>query len=73
MVRRNPALDAVLRELAGVGIKPTVVQNGHFKVRWTHGGHDRTCVVSLTPSDWRAPMQARCLVRRRLRADGVAL
>jgi hypothetical protein len=72
-VRRNPVVDAVLYELEAVGIKPTVLQNGHLKVRWSHAGHPRTCIVSGSPSDWRAPIQARAVVRRQLRADGVAL
>ncbi len=72
-MRRNSVLDAVLRELAAAGVKPTVVQNRHIKVRWSHAGHERTCMVSGSPSDWRAPLNARAWIRRQLRAEGVAL
>jgi hypothetical protein len=70
-VRRNPVLDVVLDELAAAGIKPTVRQNGHIKVRWMHGGEQRTCVVPVSPSDSRAPLHARAWVRRQLRTDGI--
>jgi hypothetical protein len=37
-----------------------VVQNGHLKVRWSHAGHPRTCIVSGSPSDWRADPGTGC-------------
>ncbi|MPZ41785.1 MAG: hypothetical protein GEU95_27855 [Rhizobiales bacterium] len=71
MIKRSATLDAILRELEAAGVKPTVVQNGHLKVRWQCGGKERSVTTSVSPSDWRAPRKARSFVRRMLRQDGV--
>jgi hypothetical protein len=65
--RRNAALAAVLTELSAVGVRPTdIVQNGHLKLRWSHQGRAHVTVIPASPSDWRAALNARALVRRQL-------
>jgi hypothetical protein len=70
-MRRHPTLDIVLGELAAVNIKPTVIRNGHFKVRWSHAGHQRTCVVASSSASRHAPRDACACVRRQPRMDGL--
>lgn len=67
----NECLDVTLAELRAVGIEPTVEHGGkHIILRWTHGNAERHCVVSVTSSDRRAPLNSRGYIRRVLREDG---
>lgn len=68
-MRRNPCIDAIVSELDAAGI-PCKIKQGrkHVKIVWDGGR--RFYFTSLTPSDWRAPIQARAGVRRMLRMDG---
>jgi len=71
---RNRCLAAVLEELAKAGIRHPEVTNGgkHLQIRWTTAtGLRRTYTLPSSPSDWRAPENARHDVRRLLRADGM--
>jgi hypothetical protein len=71
-VRRNPALEAIVRELRAAGIKPSVEEGGkHLLVRWlAHNGRRLTLTVSRSGSrEWRAPRNAGASVRRALRQD----
>ena len=71
---RNPCLTAVLEELATAGIRRPEIANGgkHMQVRWTTAsGQRRSYTLPNSPSDWRAPENARHGVRRVLRADGM--
>jgi len=70
---RNEVLDAVLDELRLAGVKGTVGGNGrHQKIWWEGaGGQPRIYVAPSTPSDQRAPANARSEVRRILRSDGM--
>jgi hypothetical protein len=74
MIMRNPCLAAALEELAKAGIRhPEVITSGkHLQLRWmTATEQPRMLTVPSTPSDWRAPENARNNVRRILRADGM--
>jgi hypothetical protein len=65
-VRKCPTAMAVIAELSRHGIRDYTVKQhngGHLKIRWDQ----QTVVVSATPSDHRAAMNNRALVRRILR------
>jgi hypothetical protein len=64
--RRNIALQAVLGELAAVGIRPEIYQGKHLKLRWVSGGRAFTTILPVTSSDWRASRNATAFVRRQL-------
>src|SRR5262245_34257705 len=68
---RNEDLDAVLGELAEVGIRDVTVAHGskHLQVRWTHNGEPRFQSVAVSPSDWRSVRNARAEIRRQLKLD----
>jgi len=72
MVRRNECLQAVQDELARAGIKPHSIEHtgsGHIRVRWRANGRDQCVTMPVTPSDRRAPHNARAEVRRKLRNE----
>jgi hypothetical protein len=53
------------------GFTPTVSNGGkHFKVRWFDHGRRFTLIISRTPSDQRARLRSRTILRRLLRANG---
>src|SRR5262245_40470040 len=60
-MRRNPALDAALSELAAYGIKPEVLnRKKHLMLVWTWRGRMDRTVVHRTPStDWHAGINKR--------------
>lgn len=61
-------LDATKRELLEAGIAFRVEDTGkHYKVRFRVNGRGCTIVCSRTSSDRRAGLNARLLVRRKLR------
>lgn len=60
----DTTLDATLEVLREAGISPTVKQNRHLKIEFEHGGKPRTIIVSATPSDRRAALEARTVARR---------
>jgi hypothetical protein len=67
-MRRNPSLQAVLRELDAAGIRHEVTTGGrHLRVSWEAGAGPRVTVVAVSASDHRAPRNARAFVRRQLR------
>lgn len=69
---RNPCLDAVTRELILANIHYKVEDLGkHLSVLWWHDKRPRRVTVARTPSDWRAPLNDRSIVRRLLREDGI--
>ena len=70
---RNPCLDAVLGELAEVGIwSPQVIGNGHLQFVWQNAhGQRRMVSISSSPSALSAPAAARADVRRILKQDGM--
>jgi len=71
---RNPCLAAALEELGKAGIRHPEIANGgkHLQLRWaTASEQRRTYRLPSSPSDWRAPENARHDVRRILRTDGM--
>lgn len=65
----NEQVDAVTRELARVGIKPTLERlgSGHVKIVWSVLDKRYELVVAATASDWRAPLNARAVARKSIR------
>ena len=70
MSRRNAAVDAIVRELAGHGIFGRVETTGtnHLRVRFQFGGVERQVICSNTPGCHHGFRNARADVRRILRA-----
>jgi hypothetical protein len=67
-MRRNPELEAVVAELDAAGIHHEVTSGGrHLRVSWDADAGPRTTIVAVSASDFRAPRNARALVRRQLR------
>jgi hypothetical protein len=65
-MRRNPGLQAVIRELEAAGIHHTVTNGGrHIKVRGDADEGPRT-TDAATASDHRAPLNARAHGRRQI-------
>jgi hypothetical protein len=67
-MKKNEVYDAVVRELDDAGIRHTRSHRGkHEAVAFVIGGQQQLIIVPASPSDWRAPKNARCHVRRVLR------
>jgi hypothetical protein len=71
MTTRNENLDAITAVLEAAGVTYTLAWGKHPRVRWIAGGRARMIVVSRTGSDIRGEKNARCMVRRMLRQDGL--
>jgi len=68
----NDCIEAICEEVRAVGLAPTVQPSGkHAAVTWNCNGVERVYYTALTPSDRRAPLNARGDVRRILREDGI--
>ena len=68
----NDCIEAICEEVRSVGLTPVVRPSGkHAAVMWDCNGVERVYYTALTPSDRRAPLNARGDVRRILREDGV--
>jgi len=68
----NAELDMALSELGHVGIRPLVEHGGkHLRLFWKNGAEPRSTTVSVSASDYRAPMNVRKQVRAILRQDGL--
>jgi hypothetical protein len=64
---RNELLDEALTMIRAAGFKPNVVRNRHWKITWTdQQGRVQSLVVALSPSDRRARLQSRAVLRRLL-------
>jgi hypothetical protein len=64
---RHDLLDEALTAIRAAGCRPEVVRNRHFKIRWTdRRGRRRCLVVAFTPSDHRARLKSRAVLRRLL-------
>jgi hypothetical protein len=71
---KNPCLEAMLDELAKVGIRDITRSNGgkHLQLRWVGpNGATRMATVPVSPSDWRSPHNSRAQIRRVLEEDGL--
>jgi hypothetical protein len=74
-MKKNPCLDAALRELAAAGIHDVVQAYGgkHLQVRWQVNGHpQRMFSLPLTPSDFRSAANTRSQIRNILKEDGIS-
>ena len=66
---RNDLPDEAVEMIRAAGFEPCVVRNRHWKVQWADQQGRRHClVVAFSPSDRRARLQSRTLLRRLLRA-----
>jgi hypothetical protein len=67
MTMRNDLLNDALATIRDAGFEAHVVRNRHNKIYWTDEQGRRHClVVSVTPSDWRARLRSRSILRRLL-------
>jgi hypothetical protein len=64
---RNELLEEALATVRAAGFEPSVERNRHWKVRWTdQRGRSQLLVIAFSPSDRRARMQSRAVLRRLL-------
>lgn len=64
----NPCLDAVVAELDKAGV-PHKLEHGGKHLHVIYGENfEHTQIVPISPSDWRAPLNQRSDIRRRLRS-----
>ena len=62
----NPCLDVVEEELTAAGVSYCVEHGGkHLHIHFGED-HQHLHVIAKTPSDWRAPLNERALIRRSL-------
>ena len=67
--RPNPLVLDALQMLAERGVVPSVSRGGkHIKIRWRDQGRGFVLTVSRTPSDFRASLKSRAILRRLLNA-----
>jgi len=67
----NQLLREALGTLTARGFTPTVSNGGkHHKVSWTARGRRYVLVISRSPSDWRARLASRAVLRRLLNSNG---
>jgi hypothetical protein len=65
----NEIIRDTISALRDAGFRPTIEGGKHFKVRWSdHTGRPRMLIVSRSPSDFRAKIQNRMMLRRLLRS-----
>lgn len=65
---KNECVEVVQRELELYGLKAEVVHRGkHLELAWECNGVSASVIVAVTPSDHRAPLNARGEARRALR------
>jgi hypothetical protein len=64
---KTELLDEALIMIRAAGFTPSVTRNRHWKVSWIdRQGRTRLLVVARSPSDRRARMQSRAVLRRLL-------
>jgi hypothetical protein len=72
-MRPSDHFKILLAEFTTVGVKPEVTKTdgGHLKFSFYVNDKKDSVLTSSTPSDHRATLNARALIRRKLRAGGV--
>jgi hypothetical protein len=71
MSRPNPLVLEALNTLAARGLIPSVGTRGkHIKLCWFDHGRRYVLVISRSPSDHRAQLNSRTVLRRLLRNNG---
>jgi hypothetical protein len=64
---KNELLEDALEMVRAAGFEPSVTCNRHWKVGWTdRQGRTRLLVIAFTPSNKRARVQSRAILRRLL-------
>jgi hypothetical protein len=64
---RHELLEEALTKIRAAGFEPTVVCNRHFKISWTNQhGRRQVLVIAMSPSDHRARLRSRSILRRLL-------
>jgi hypothetical protein len=64
---RNELLEEALTMIRAAGFEPIVTRNRHWKVSWIdQRGRTHLLIIALTPSDRRARVQSRTVLRRLL-------
>jgi len=72
MNRVAELVDDAVTLLRDRGFVPTVCTNGkHTKVRWFDQGRRYTLFIPATPSDHRARLNSRAVLKRILRTNGM--
>jgi hypothetical protein len=73
MNRANELVHDAVRLLRDHGFVPTISNGGkHTRLRWADGGRRFTLYIPSTPSDHRARLNSRAVLRRILRGNGGA-
>ena len=71
--RARELVDDAVAILAAHGFTPIVTNGGkHLKIRWFDHGRRYTLTVPASPSDKRARLNSRAVLRRILRSNGGA-
>jgi hypothetical protein len=71
MTRADELIRDAVEMLAARGFIPIVSNGGkHIKVRWFDQGRRYTLIVPRSPSDQRARLNSRAVLRRLLRGNG---
>ena len=68
--RANELVCEAVEILTAHGFTPTVSNGRHIKIRWFDRARRFTLIVPATPSDHRARLNSRAVLRRILRANG---
>jgi hypothetical protein len=69
---RRPSNELVrdaVKILTAHGFEPTVNTGKHIKLIWFAHGQRRMLTISKSPSDWRARMRSRMILRRLMNKD----
>jgi hypothetical protein len=71
MNRADELVHDAVSLLRGRGFVPTASNGGrHLRIRWFDGGRRYTLYIPSTPSDYRARLNSRAVLRRLLRNNG---
>jgi hypothetical protein len=66
--RSNDLIREAVETLIAHGFDPTVSNGGkRLKISWAAAHHRRVLIISRSPSDWRARLNSRAILRRLLR------
>jgi hypothetical protein len=67
LAMKHDLLNEAIETIRAYGFNPCVARKRHWKVSWVdQQGRTRLLVISFSPSDYRARMQSRAVLRRLL-------
>jgi hypothetical protein len=70
---KHEILEEALSTIRAAGFEPSIVRNRHWKISWIdRRGRKQVLTVAASPSDYRARVQSRALLRRLLAHDFAA-